>query len=248
MATIHWIGGNLPQVGKSWATRALTESLCLKDDRAAPLVVDTSPNSILTRVYNPDLLKSTTPDRYFHGDGLFADEIFDLVEHHTLVVKLVSHSQASFLEWLRISGILNEDIRHHFWFISNGHRAGIQYFQEICEYAPWQIAWVRNHHAPVWDKVAEIETDLFQTCDLSGIISNPAEIQFIEDTGSILSELADPQNDLLPILTRIRIQRFLKHSCQNFTTDEVETKIALHQPLPPPIAIEEDEEEEDIRN
>ena len=151
MAQIHWVGGNLPQVGKSWAVRALTESLFLTDCQVAPVVVDTSPNSPLSEIYNPTLLESHTPNQYFTRNNLAADEIFQLVHtHKRLVIKLASYSQAKFLEWINISGILTDDIRHSFWFISNGHRDSINYFQELCNY-DWQLNWVRNQHARTWE-------------------------------------------------------------------------------------------------
>ena len=163
MAQIHWIGGNLPQVGKSWAVRALTESLFLKDYQVIPIVVDTSPNSSLSEIYNPALLESHTPSKYFITNSLAADEIFKLAHtHKRLVVKLASHSQVKFLKWINLSGILTDDIRHSFWFVSNGHRDSIKYFQELCNY-DWQLNWVRNQHARVWGNLEkpDDETDTF---------------------------------------------------------------------------------------
>jgi hypothetical protein len=243
MAQIHWVGGNLPQVGKSWAVRALTESLFLTDVRVAPIVVDTSPNSPLSQIYNPALLESHTPDRYFISSNLAADEIFKLAHtHKKLVVKLASHSQAKFLNWINISGILTDDIRHNFWFVSNGHRDSINYFQELCNY-DWHLNWVRNQHARVWDDLEETddETEPFKICDLPGIITNPTEIEFIEASGAILHHLAHPQNIEVPVLTRIRIQRFLTQSHQNLLgTTTQPTK------PPPPKIISRQVEPEDI--
>ena len=123
MAEIHWVGGNLPQVGKSWAVRALTESLFFANPHVAPIVVDTSPDSFLSEVYNPALLQSHTPSQYFSGNCLAADEIFKLVHtHKVLVIKLASHTQSAFLDWVQDSNVENDDIRHKFWFVSNGHR------------------------------------------------------------------------------------------------------------------------------
>lgn len=245
MAQIHWVGGNLPQVGKSWAVRALTESLFLTDFQVAPIVVDTSPNSPLSETYNPTLLESHTPDRYFISSNLAADEIFQLVHtHKRLVVKLASHSQVKFLEWINISGILTDDIRHNFWFVSNGHRDSINYFQELCHY-DWRLNWVRNQHARVWDNLEETdeETEPFNICDLPGIITNPAEIEFIEASGAILHHLAHPENSEIPILTRVRIKRFLTQSHQNFLGT---TTQATKPPPPPPKIISRQVEDEDI--
>jgi hypothetical protein len=48
---IHWVGGNLPQIGKAWTVRALTECLWIDREQAA-VVVDTSPGSPLSLVYS----------------------------------------------------------------------------------------------------------------------------------------------------------------------------------------------------
>jgi hypothetical protein len=243
MTQIHWVGGNLPHIGKSWAVRALTESLFLTDLQVAPIVVDTSPNSPLSEVYNPTILESHTPSKYFIGSPLAADEIFDLAHtHKVLVIKLASHSQATFLEWINSSGILTDDIRHNFWFISNGHRDSINYFQELCNY-DWQLNWVRNQHAQVWGELEETddETDPFNICDLPGIITNPTEIEFIEASGAILHHLAHPENSGIPLLMRVRIQRFLTQSHQNF----IDTATQSTKPPPPPKIISKQAEDED---
>jgi hypothetical protein len=164
-----------------------------------------------------------------------------------LVVKLTSHSQAKFLNWINISGILTDDIRHNFWFVSNGHRDSINYFQELCNY-DWQLNWVRNQHARVWDDLEETddETEPFNICDLPGIITNPAEIEFIEASGAILHHLAHPENSETPLLTRVRIQRFLAQSHQNFLAKTTQST----KPPPPPKIIsrqlEDENEGEDI--
>jgi hypothetical protein len=247
MTQIHWVGGNLPQIGKSWAVRALTESLFLNDFQVAPIVIDTSPNSPLSEIYNPALLESHTPSQYFTRNNLAADEIFHLVHtHKRLVVKLASHSQAKFLEWINISGILTDDIRHNFWFVSNGHRDSINYFQELCKY-DWQLNWVRNQYARVWDNLEDTddETDLFNVCDLPGIITNPTEIELIEASGAILHHLAHPENSEIPLLMKVRIQRFLAQSHQNFLDNATQfTK----PPPPPKIISRQVEDEDDIPN
>ncbi len=258
MAQIHWVGGNLPQVGKFWAVRALTESLFFANPHVAPIVVDTSPGSLLSAVYNPALLESHTPSKYFSSSRLAADEIFDLVHtYKILIVKLASHTQSAFLDWVKDSDILDDDIRHNFWFVSNGHRDSINYFQELCNY-DWQLNWVRNQHTRVWGNLEETgdETDPFNICDLPGIITNPAEIEFIEVSGAILHHLAHPENSEVPLLTRIRIQRFLDQSHQNF----IGTSTRWHslrlaestKPPPPPKIIfrqvEDENKEEDIPN
>lgn len=233
MAEIHWVGGNLPQIGKSWTVRALTESLFI-ERQISPIVVDTSPNSPLSLVYNPALLKTHTPSQYFTGNGLTADEIFDLADkYQNLVVKLGSYSQPMFLEWIDDSGILSADIRHHFWFVSNGHRDSVRYFREIGDrFSAWHLNWVRNRYGRVWGDLEETnrETNPFNICDLPGIISHPLEIDYIEASGEILHHLSHPQNRKIPLLMRTRINRFLAQSCQNFWGDETPPV----KPSPPP--------------
>ncbi len=244
MAEIHWVGGNLPQVGKSWAVRALTESLFFANPHVAPIVVDTSPDSFLSEVYNPALLQSHTPSQYFSGNCLAADEIFKLVHtHKVLVIKLASHTQSAFLDWVQDSNVENDDIRHKFWFVSNGHRHSAKHFEKLCPY-DGDLHWVRNQHAGMWGDLEE--TDTFKVCDLPGIITNPAEIEFVEESRETLNYLAHPEHSHIPLLTRVRIQRFLTQSHQNF----IGTGNQYIKPSPPPkiISRQVEDEDEDIPN
>jgi hypothetical protein len=246
MAQIHWVGGNLPQVGKAWAVRALTESLFIANPQVAPIVVDTSPGSLLSEVYNPALLESHTPSKYFSSSRLAADEIFDLVyTYKILIIKLASHTQSAFLDWVKDSDILDDDIRHNFWFVSNGHRHSVSHFEQLCTY-DWNLHWVRNQYAGVWGDLEE--TDTFKVCDLPGIITNPAEIEFVEESRETLNYLAHPENSNIPLLTRVRIQRFLTQSHQNFIGNGTQ----YIKPSPPPKIIsrqvEDEDEYEDIPN
>jgi hypothetical protein len=211
---IHWVGGNLPHVGKAWTVRALTESLFLQNSQISPVVVDTSPESRLSQIYNPGLLATYTPSNYFSRDLLASDEIVQMGSaYSTLVVKLSSHTQATFLDWTQASGILDQDIKHHFWFVSNGNHRSLEYFRDLPQH-DWQLHFVRNQYQRIWDQIQSSHPESpFEICDLSGIFTNPAEIESIELSGKTLLELAQPEASHVPLLTRIRIQRFLKHSC-----------------------------------
>jgi hypothetical protein len=213
---IHWVGGNLPQIGKAWTVRALTECLWIDREQAA-VVVDTSPGSALSLVYNANLLKFYQPDRYFTGDRLVADEIFELVNtHQTLIVKLASYSQPMFLKWIEATDIFTGNIKHHFWFVTNGHRDSVKYFQEIARSSNLNLNWVRNHYGRTWDNLKiDRPKYSFNICDLPGIIANPDVIDSIESDRAILYHLAHPQNIQVSILTRMLIIRFLRQSCQS---------------------------------
>jgi hypothetical protein len=238
---IHWVGGNLPQVGKAWAVRALTESLFLQNPQSLPVVVDTSPESPLSQVYNPGLLASYTPSKYFVRDKLASDELIQMVyTYPKLVVKISSRTQAAFLDWVEDSGILEEDIRHNFWFVSDGSRRSLEYFQELGQ-RDWQLNFVRNQHQGVWDEIGE-DNALFNLRHLCGTISNPAEIEFIEMSGATLLELSHPDALHVPLLTRVRIQRFLKHS-RDFLVGDVRSVV---QPKSLPLIEFISEEDEDI--
>jgi hypothetical protein len=248
---IHWVGGNLPQIGKAWAVRALTESLFLQNPQISPVVVDTSPESPLSQVYNPNLLATYTPSNYFSRDLLASDEIVPMVQTHpTLVVKLASHSQAAFLDWTQASGILDQDIRHHFWFVSNGNHRSLEYFRGIPQH-DWQLHFVRNQYQRIWPKVdaADAESPV-NICDLSGIFTNPAEIESIEISRQTLLELAQPAASQVPLLTRVRIQRFLKHSRDCLLGDRHQARLTsittTTKPLPLFEFRPEQDEAEDI--
>jgi hypothetical protein len=249
---IHWVGGNLPQVGKAWAVRALTESLFLQNPQISPVVVDTSPESPLSQVYNPGLLESYTPSSYFTGDRLASDEIVQMVyTYQKLVVKLSSHTQAAFLDWAEASGILDEDIRHDFWFVSNGNRRSLEYFMGL-QRDDWHLHFVRNQYQRVWDNVGvNDEKSPFDLRNLSGIITNPAEIESIEMSGATLLELSQPEALHVPLLTRVRIQRFLKYSCDSLLGDRQQKQLTLVATPNKPVPLfellpEEEDEDEDI--
>lgn len=248
---IHWVGGNLPQVGKAWTVRALTESLFLQSPQISPVVVDTSPESPLSQVYNPGLLASYTPSNYFTSDLLASDEIIQMAyTYKTLVVKLSSHTQAAFLDWAEDSGILDEDIRHNFWFVSNGNRRSLDYFMGLHRH-DWNLNFVRNQYQRVWDDVEDGEESPFEIRDLSGIITNPAEIESIEMSGATLLELSQPEALHVPLLTRVRIQRFLKYSCDSLLGDRQQKQLTLVATPNKPVPLfellpEEEDEDEDI--
>lgn len=247
---IHWVGGNLPQVGKAWAVRALTESLFLQSPQISPVVVDTSPESPLSQVYNPGLLASYTPSNYFTSDLLASDEIIQMAyTYKTLVVKLSSYTQAAFLDWAEDSGILDEDIRHNFWFVSNGNRRSLDYFMGLHRH-DWNLNFVRNQYQRVWDDVEDEESP-FEIRDLSGIITNPAEIESIEMSGATLLELSQPEALHVSLLTRVRIQRFLKYSCDSLLGDRQQQQLTLVATPNKPVPLfellpEEEDEDEDI--
>jgi hypothetical protein len=214
MKSIHWVGGNLPQIGKSWMVRALVECLYL-DRQISAVVIDTSPNSPLSQIYNPSFLEFDRFDRYFI-DNLVADRIFNLIEdRQILIIKLASHSQSNFLKWIEETKLFTEDIRHHFWFVTNGHRDSSKYFQEIARFPNWNLNWVRNHYQRTWQNSEQPETALFNICDLSGVITNFHEINYIEANRAILYHLAHPQAAQIPLMMRSRIGIFLKQSCDS---------------------------------
>lgn len=229
---IHWVGGNLPQIGKAWTVRALTESL-FNLNQTPPLAIDTSPNSPLSQIYNPRLLQSHQPACYFQNNGIAADELLHLAEfYEVLVVKLASHTQDTFLNWVKKSGIIDAEIEHHFWFVTNGHPDSLTYFSEICQYDAWRIHLVRNHYGRTWQDFNEQSMTLIDVCDLPGIISNPREINYIEINRLILSHLTARQFNKVDSMTKRRIEMFLAQSRQSFLKYSVETDRATTAPIP----------------
>lgn len=245
---IHWVGGNLPHVGKAWTVRALTEGLFIQNPQILPVVVDTGPSCCLSQIYNPGLLASYTPSNYFTSDLLASDEIMEIAHtYKVLVVKLSSYSQAAFLNWVEDSGILDQDIRHNFWFVSNGNRRSLEYFGQLGR-NNWSLNFVRNQHQQTWGEVEpESEESPFHIRTLSGIISNPTEIELIESSGATLLELSQPEALYVPLLTRIRIQRFLKYNCDFLLTATPQQQLTSIV-TPELVSIEPrcEEEDEDI--
>ncbi len=233
---IHWVGGNLPQIGKAWMVRGAIESL-IGGVLAPPIAVDTSPNSPLSQIYNPLLLKSHKPDRYFQDSGFAADELLHLAEfYNILVVKLASYTQDTFLNWLKISGILDVNIEHHFWFVTNGHRDSLHYFRQICQYDFWQIHWVRNHYGRNWQEIDEQSIKFIDICDLSGIISSPNEIDYIESHRLILKHLTSPYFSGINSLTKKRVEIFLAQSRHSFFKNWNEESKKHNTITTPPLA------------
>jgi hypothetical protein len=219
---INWVGGNLPKVGKSWMARGLAESIFNKH-RTPSIVVDTSINSKLSQIYNPKLLNLYDPSLYFKKNELDTDDIYKLAENcKNLVVKLSSASQTEFLNWLIDTDIFDSEIEQHFWFVTNGRRDSIKYFNEIYEvFKPFigndskhRLSIVKNWYNLKWQDCEEIKN--VHSCNLSGIITNPTEIHYIEDNGLILSEVARLDNLKAPLLFRSRLMRFLKECDLNF--------------------------------
>ncbi len=217
---IHWVGGQLPKVGKSWTARALIEGLYL--DRGIQVVtIDTSYGSPLSKLYNPGLLTTYSPDRYFTSDGFkeyLTDDIYYIAQKYpVLVVKLASYSQQLFFEWIESSGIVQDHIDHEFWFVSNGRSEGLSYFQEVCT-LPWQIHFVKNNNFKFWHPSLPTTARLTDNIDLRilpATITNPQEIELIETSGQPLIHLAAPQNPYLYLSSRTRISRFLRQSSLN---------------------------------
>jgi hypothetical protein len=241
--TIHWVGGELPQVGKSWCTRALVETIRLWEG-IMPMAIDTSPTPTMSQIYNPQLLKVHSPQSYFTPAGIqecLPDEILALaMTHRIAVVKLATQSQRLFLQWIRESSIFNTPIEQHFWFVSDGRKGSRQYFLPICTY-PWRLHYVQNLHTGGTPIVAHCSE--FDIHHLPSILSQPSEISAIERQERPLLDLQRDPN--FNSLSRIRLDRFLKQSRQNLW----EINPSIVPPAPPVTkvsAIPMEEEEEEI--
>jgi hypothetical protein len=255
---INWIGGNLPRIGKSWMVRGLTESI-FNQGGIPPIVIDTSINSTLTRVYNPQLLNFYNPSLYFSKDTLVADEIENLARtHKNLVIKLSSNSQPTFLEWLEDTKILSSEIEQHFWFVTNSRQGSIKYFDEVYQtFNPFlhdrtkcTLNIVRNWHNLQWNDNEEIEN--ITTCNLSGIITNLKEIQYIENNNLTLSELASLGNSRVPLIFRSRVMRFINECISNFLVErpaklaQKETKPSLRTTKVTTLSKQQEDDDDDV--
>jgi hypothetical protein len=205
VSTIHWVGGDLPQVGKSWCVRALTETIYLRSG-VHPLVIDTSYSPKLSQIYNRTAL-NYRPELFFTPQGLrecWADRLCDLAcQHHPIVVKLGTGTQALFLEWIEIANVFGANLEQHFWFV-NSDGSGFDRFRQICQWG-FQCHWVQNSAARRQPLVLPT-TELFSTHYLPTLYQ-PSIVK-VEISQQPLLSLRF--NSSISSLERIAIDRFLK--------------------------------------
>jgi hypothetical protein len=210
LSTIHWVGGELPQIGKSWCVRALTETIYLRSG-VHPLVIDTSSSPKLSQIYNPPAL-NYRPDLFFTDRGLREcrpDRLWDLAsQHDTIVVKLGTGTQSLFLEWVETANIFATDLDQHFWFV-NSTGSGFAYFRQICQWG-FKCHWVQNS-ASSRQPIALPLTELFSTHHLPALYR--PSIAKVEISQQPLLSLRF--NGSISSLERIAIDRFLKQSNLN---------------------------------
>jgi hypothetical protein len=205
VSTIHWVGGDLPQIGKSWCVRALTETIYLRSE-VHPLVIDTSYQPKLSQIYNPPAV-SYRPELFFTPQGLrecWADRLCDLAsQHDPIVVKLGTGTQALFLEWIETANVLATDLEQHFWFV-NSSGTGFDRFRQICQWG-FRSHWVQNSFNSRQSIVLPT-TELFSTHHLPTLY-RPTISKVEVSQQPLLSLRFNPS---LNSLERIAIARFLK--------------------------------------
>lgn len=201
--TIHFIGSDRGQAGKSWFIRALVEVLALSDEKI--IVVDASMDKQIGMTYSPTFNRAF--DLQFSTSAIYdLDLLLDLGLEHTIIVKIPANDKQVFIRWARETEIESLGFPCCYWFVSNGKE---DYPPEILDLFGQQAFLVENHHfRENFKSFEQPNFDEMRRVVLSGMIRNPKEIYQIENSQQPLAIfLNDPK---IPLLTRTRIYRLIK--------------------------------------
>ncbi len=213
--SIHFIGSDRGQAGKSWFIRALVEVLARTDERI--IVVDASMDKRIGMTYSPAFNRAF--NLQFATQAFYdLDVLLDLGSEHTLIVKIPANDREVFIRWAREVEIDSLGFPCFYWFVSTGKE---DYPPEILDLFGQQAFLVENHHFR--ENFKSFEQPFFDDTKrviLLGLINNPIEIYQIENSQQPLScFVSNPQ---VPLLTRSRIYRLI-----NTVADGVES-ISTH--------------------
>jgi hypothetical protein len=201
--SIHFIGSDRGQAGKSWFIRALIEVLAPSDERI--IVVDASMDKRIGMTYSPTFNRAF--NLQFSTSAVYdLDLLIDLGLEHTLIVKIPANDKQVFIRWVRETEIESLGFPCFYWFVSSGKE---DYPPEILDLFGQQAFLVENHHfRENFKSFEQPGFDEMKRVVLSGMIRNPTEIYQIENSQQPLTVfLKDPK---IPLLTRTRIYRLIK--------------------------------------
>jgi hypothetical protein len=205
--SIHFVGSDRGQAGKSWFIRALVEVLAQSDERI--IVVDASVDKRIGMTYSPSFNRAF--NLQFSTQAFYdLDVLLDLGSEHTLIVKIPANDQLSFLRWAREVEIDSLGFPCCYWFVSTGKE---DYPSEILHLFGQQAFLVENDHFR--DNFKTFEQPVFdhrKRIILSGLIRMPIQIHLIENSQQPLSVFLNSPE--VQILTRSNIYRFIKTAAE----------------------------------
>jgi hypothetical protein len=205
--SIHFIGSDRGQAGKSWFIRALVEVLARTDDRI--IVVDASVDKRIGMTYSPTFNRAF--DLQFSTSAIYdLDLLLDLGVEHTVVVKIPANDRQVFIRWAQETEIESLGFPCCYWFVSTGKE---DYPSEILDLFGQQAFLVENHHFRENFKTFEQpDFDDRKRTILSGLIRMPIQIHLIENSQQPLSVFLNSPE--VQILTRSNIYRFIKTAAE----------------------------------
>lgn len=205
--SIHFIGSERGQAGKSWFIRALVEVLAQSDERI--IVVDASVDKRIGMTYSPSFNRAF--DLQFSTSASYdLDLLLDLGVEHTVVVKIPANDRQVFIRWARETEIESLGFPCCYWFVSTGKE---DYPSEILDMFGQQAFLVENHHFRENFKTFEQpDFDHRKRIILSGLIRMPIQIHLIENSQQPLSVFLNSPE--VQILTRSNIYRFIKTAAE----------------------------------
>jgi hypothetical protein len=205
--SIHFIGSDRGQAGKSWFIRALVEVLAQSDERI--IVVDASVDKRIGMTYSPSFNRAF--DLQFSTSASYdLDLLLDLGVEHTVVVKIPANDRQVFIRWARETEIESLGFPCCYWFVSTGKE---DYPSEILDMFGQQAFLVENHHFRENFKTFEQpDFDHRKRIILSGLIRMPIQIHLIENSQQPLSVFLNSPE--VQILTRSNIYRFIKTAAE----------------------------------
>ena len=205
--SIHFIGSERGQAGKSWFIRALVEVLAPSDERI--IVVDASVDKRIGMTYSPTFNRAF--DLQFSTSAIYdLDLLLDLGVEHTVVVKIPANDRQVFIRWARETEIESLGFPCCYWFVSTGKE---DYPSEILDMFGQQAFLVENHHFRENFKTFEQpDFDDRKRIILSGLIRMPIQIHLIENSQQPLSVFLNSPE--VQILTRSNIYRFIKTAAE----------------------------------
>ncbi len=145
MNTIHFIGGNRGNIGKSFFSTLMCHFYAC-NDRSFTLF-DTDPHKKDVAVIYPGITEVTfdacNEIMVNHStDAIKVDSIYEAALKQDVIVNMPSDSHNELIFWLKQNGLdqteflLQENIQIYIWYLSNGDDTSLQLFSTLIEKYP----------------------------------------------------------------------------------------------------------------